>query len=284
MRPARERSIRPSAIAGTWYPGGSKSLRSTLQSLLDAVPPQQLNGHLRALIAPHAGFAYSGQTAAYAYRQLTPGQFGTVVVVSPNHRARWHKDFVVTDVSYFKTPLGQIPLDLEFIESVGQQVSMQKVRSESEHSIEIQLPFLQHTLGSFNLVPIMANTSSPDAAYALGETLAKVAAGSTDSVLLVASSDLHHIPDYDAVVRRDDAVVEALEAFDMDPIERVLMLPDSSVCGRVPILAVLTAALKLGGDKVQVLHRTNSGDVTGIRSPRQYTVGYLSAAVIDTDL
>jgi len=100
------------------------------------------------------------------------------------------------------------------------------------------------------------------------------------AVLLVASTDLHHIPNYDEVVRRDRAVVEALQSYDLERIEHVLTEPGCSVCGRMPLLALLEAALALGADRVQVLHQTNSGDVTGDRRSGQYTVGYLAAAVV----
>jgi AmmeMemoRadiSam system protein B len=128
----------------------------------------------------------------------------------------------------------------------------------------------------------MANTGSPAGAYALGKALAQTAELCASEVLLVASTDLHHIADYDTVVRKDREVVDALRSFDMTRIERVLMQPGCSVCGRIPMLSVLSAAKSLGSDRVRVLHQTNSGDVTGQRSPGQYTVGYLAAAAVDS--
>jgi len=273
-------SVRPSAIAGSWYPGSEQELRRTLQGFFAQVPKQALGGRLIGLIAPHAGYAYSGLTAAYAYRQLEGKAVDKVVVISPNHRAYWQADFVVSTATHYETPLGLVAVDKPFVDKLAGLVDMAGTKSDSEHSLEIQLPFLQYTLKDFSLVPIMVNTNDPAASRRLGDGLATVIKESASSVLLVASTDLHHIPNYDEVVRRDSEVVGALAGFDMARIEKVLMQPDCSVCGRLAVLAVLQAARGLGADGVEILHQTNSGDVTGSRVPGQYTVGYLAAAVM----
>jgi AmmeMemoRadiSam system protein B len=129
------------------------------------------------------------------------------------------------------------------------------------------------------------NADEPAAASRLAAALAAIIrqrAAEGKRTLLVASSDLHHIPNYEEVVRRDRAVVEAVEAYDLEALTRRLMDPKSSVCGRIPILAVLHAGRELGADATRVLHYTNSGDVTGERTPGQYTVGYMAAAVYRT--
>jgi len=279
-REQTKRVVRPSAIAGSWYPGTERALRQTLEGFFANVPEQQLEGELLGLIAPHAGYVYSGQTAAYAYKQLIGTTYDTVVIMSPNHRAFWPADFIVSTATHYETPLGLVPLDKPFIDRLAERVELYGVRRDDEHSLEIQLPFLQYTLGDFHLVPVMMNTDRPAAARRLGGALAELIKASTAPVLLVASTDLHHIPDYKEVVRRDRAVVEALVSYDMGRIEKVLTEPGCSVCGRMPVIALLEAARALGANRVQVLHQTNSGDVTGIRMPGQYTVGYLAAAVV----
>ena len=268
-----KRIVRPSVIAGSWYPGSERALRRTLEDFFTNVPPQQLEGKLVGLIAPHAGYVYSGQTAAYAYKQLTGRTYDTVVIMSPNHRAFWPADFVVSTATHYETPLGLVELDRPFIERLGERVELYGVRRDEEHSLEIQLPFLQYTLGEFRLVPVMINTDRPAAARRLGAALAELIEATEAPVLLVASTDLHHIANYDEVVRRDRAVVEALVSYDMERIEGVLTAPGCSVCGRMPVIALLEAGRALGANRVQVLHQTNSGDVTGIRTPGQYTVG-----------
>ena len=275
-----ERIIRPSAIAGSWYPGTERGLRQTLEGFFAHVPEQPLEGRLLGLIAPHAGYVYSGQTAAYAYKQLAGAAYDTVVVMSPNHRAFWGADVVVSTATHYETPLGLVELDKPFVDRLAERVELSGVPRDDEHSLEIQLPFLQYVLGDFRLVPVMLNTDRPAAARRLGGTLAELVEASEAAVLLVASTDLHHIPDYGEVLRRDRAVVEALLSYDMARIEKVLTEPGCSVCGRMPVIALLEAARALGADRVQVLHQTTSGDVTGDRRPGQYTVGYLAAAVV----
>jgi hypothetical protein len=256
-------------------------LERTIDEYLAQVDQPPVEGELLALISPHAGYPYSGQTAAYAYHQLQGGEVDTVVIMGPSHRA-WVGDFAASAEDAYETPLGRIPLDREFIADLEGQIPLQRVRRDAEHSLEIQLPFLQHQLGDFQLVPIMLSTNDPAAAQRLAGALNRAIqqrANEGERTLLVASSDMHHIENYDEVVRRDKPVVEAIDAYDLDALTPLLMAPGCSVCGRMPILAALYAARDLGADTVKILHHTNSGDVTGQRGPGQYTVGYLAAAV-----
>lgn len=274
-------TVRPSVIAGSWYPGTEKSLARTVDDYLANVDQAPLTGELLGLISPHAGYVYSGQTAAYAYRQLEGRQFDTVVLMGPSHGA-WVGAYAVSEEDAYATPLGRVPLDHAFAADLGEQVPLHRVRRDTEHSLEIQLPFLQRQLAGFSLVPVLMNADDPEAARRLGSALAEVVrqrAAEGQRTLLVASSDLHHIPDYQEVVRRDQAVVEAVAAYDLEALTRRLMDPESSVCGRIPILALLHAGQLLGANATKVLHYTNSGEVTGQRRPGQYTVGYMAAAV-----
>ena len=284
MATSNPRSIRPSVVAGSWYPGTEESLARAVDDYLARVDQDPLAGELLALISPHAGYPYSGQAAAYAYRQLEGRAFDTVVVMGPSHRA-WVGEYAVSEEDAYATPLGLVPLDTEFIAALAQRLELRRVRRDVEHSLEIQLPFLQRQLTGFGLVPVLMNADEPAAALRLAAALAAVIrqrAAEGNRTLLVASSDLHHIPDYEEVVRRDRAVVEAVEAYDLEALTRRLMDPRSSVCGRIPILTVLHAGRELGADATRVLRYTNSGDVTGERTPGQYTVGYMAAAVYRT--
>ena len=281
MRMSQPQTIRRSVIAGSWYPGSRQSLIQTIDGYLSRVDQPLLPGELMGLISPHAGYAYSGQTAAYAYHQLQGRKVDTVVLMGPSHRA-WVGDYAVNTEDAFETPLGLVPLDREFIADLGRRVRLQAVYQDAEHSLEIQLPFLQRQLGPFGLVPIMMSADDPAVARRLAAALAEVITerlGRGKQVLLVASSDLHHIEDYEEVVRRDRAVVEAVAAYDLKRLTALFLDPRCSVCGRMPILTMLHAAQALGADRTKVLHYTNSGDVTGQRWPGQYTVGYMAAAV-----
>jgi AmmeMemoRadiSam system protein B len=281
MATFRSRSLRRSVIAGSWYPGTEKSLTHAVDDYFSRVDQPPVPGELLGLISPHAGYAYSGQTAAYAYHQLQGQQVDTVVVLGPSHRA-WVGDYAASAEEAYETPLGLVPLDQAFIGELSGLVSLRPVQGDAEHSLEIQLPFLQRQLDSFRLVPIMMSADDPASARRLATALVEVIRqrdAEGERTILVASSDLHHIENYDEVVRRDQPVVDAIGAYDLERLTTLLMARGCSVCGRMPILTVLHAARTLGADAVKVLHHTNSGDVTGQRRSGQYTVGYMAAAV-----
>jgi len=272
----RQESVRQSVIAGTWYPGQPERLRQTIESLMGNVEFQPIDGQLVGLIAPHAGYVYSGQTAAYAYRQVEGASYDVVAIVSPVHRMPVGR-FAVTSAAAYETPLGLVALDGELVSALEKKVRVNRVAYDGEHSLEIQLPFLQVALGHFGLLPVMIGESTFEAGQELGTALGEVLQGR--NALLVASTDLHHIDNYAQVVRRDQVVVDAIASFDMARIKEALSPWDCSVCGRIPVYAMLTAARALGANRVRILHHTNSGDVTGNRTPGQYTVGYLAAVV-----
>ncbi len=280
MIASKSQTTRQSVIAGSWYPGTERSLARAVDDYLANVDQALIAGELVGLISPHAGYIYSGQTAAYAYHQLQGQTVDTIVLLGPSHR-EWVGDLAASAEDAYETPLGPVALDQAFIDDLAGQMPLRRIQRDAEHSLEIQLPFLQRQLGLFGLVPIMMSADNPAVAERLAAVLAEIVRRrSSDGkrTLLVASSDLHHIENYDQVVRRDQEVVDAIAAYDLGRLAAVLMAPGCSVCGRMPILTVLHAAKVLGADRVEVLHHTNSGDVTGQRRPGQYTVGYLAAA------
>jgi AmmeMemoRadiSam system protein B len=236
-----------------------------------------LDGEVVGLISPHAGYVYSGQTAAYAYHQVRDKSFDVVVVISPVHRMLLGR-FAVIRARAYETPLGQVHIDEELVDMLGKEIAINRVDYDGgEHSLEIQLPFLQVALGDLNLLPMMIGESSFRAGNELGVALAKVLKGKR--ALIVASTDLHHIPNYEEVVRRDKVVVDAIASLDLARVKEALSPLDCSVCGRIPVYATLTATKAMGADQIKILHHTNSGDVSGMREAGQYTVGYLAAAV-----
>ena len=275
-------SVRHSVIAGSWYPGTKASLTHTIDDYLGRVAAEPLvPGQLIGLICPHAGYVYSGPTAAHAYHQLQARTVDTVVLMGPSHRA-WVGDYAVSVEEAYETPLGLVPLDLDFIAALANRVSLTRLRRDAEHSLEIQLPFLQRRLADFRLVPIMMSADDPAVARQLATALVDTIREQPEHLertLLVASSDLHHIEDYDQVVRRDRRVVDAVAACDLEALTAALMDRHSTVCGRMPILTVFHAGQALGANQAKVLYHTNSGDVTGDREPGQYTVGYMAAAL-----
>lgn len=265
--------IRRSVIAGSWYPGTAQALRATLERFLSNVEPQPLPGELMALIAPHAGYIYSGQIAAYAYKQLEHNVFERVVVISPVHRMFVGR-FAITSADYYETPLGLAAVDAEFVEALSQEIPIQRVTRDNEHSLEIQIPFLQYMLGDFKLTPIMMGDQDWETCVLLSQALAKIVNGK--KVLLVASSDLSHFHGYRTAVRLDSIVQDYVKSFDPQGLSRALAARQCEACGGGPIVATMLTSKALGADGASVLKYANSGDVTGDHSS---VVGYLAAAI-----
>ena len=282
MREMKAGGIRQSVIAGSWYPGQPDVLRRTLEGYLADAEKLELEGELKALISPHAGYAYSGPTAAYAYKQLEDGPaFDTVAVLSPSHQAYLGR-FAVTRAGYYETPLGLVEVDAELVEALDEEVTLNRVGFDGEHSLEIQLPFLQQVLGAFTLLPVMLGESLTNdrglaACRELSEALAKLLRDR--EALIVASTDLSHLYDYNDVVRHDREMVELVGRFDIEGLARALIEGRCHACGGAPVVATLLTAQTLGANQATVLHYTNSSDVTGNRRPGSYIVGYMAAAI-----
>lgn len=284
MALAPDSTIRPSAIAGQWYPGNATVLRRTVEEYFAAVPPAQLPGPLLALISPHAGYAYSGPTAAHAFAQARGAAFRRVILLGPLHRPIWGSRlgaFMVPQEAAYRTPLGDIALDRPFIATLGQRVPLTPVQHDAEHALEIELPFLQVALSAFTLVPIMLGEHIGDpGAQGRVAALADALAGlCDDETLLVASTDLSHLDNYADVVHTDRRLAELLTAFDVPGLTAALATEQVQACGATGLVAVLQTAQKRGARGVQILAQTTSGDVTGNTRPGTYTVGYLAAAV-----
>ena len=272
-------SIRRTPLRGRWYPAEPAALRDLIDQFFANVPEQPLAGSLCALLSPHAGYPYSGQTAAHGYKPVMGRSFEAVIVLGPSHHA-WVGDYALSYASAYDTPLGNVPVAADLVAALDERLSLQAVREEQEHSIELQLPFLQVALGEFAFVPILTSAAEAAPCIALGQTIAEMMR--ERQLLLVASSDLNHLESYREVVWRDAEVVRAIEQFDLSRMADVLFDPDYTVCGRAAIMAAAAAAQALGANKAQVLSYTNSGEVTGRKSEGTYTVGYLSAVFVQT--
>jgi AmmeMemoRadiSam system protein B len=291
MASAPTSAVRPSAIAGTWYPGQAGVLRQTIEGWLDQVTPQRLPGLVVSLVAPHAGYSYSGPIAAHAYAQVRGAVYHRVILMGPLHRPIWGSTlgpFMVPAESAYATPLGDVEVDRTFLARVGERLPLTQVRRDQEHSLEIQLPFLQVALaGPFQVLPIMFGEHIGDrGALERLETLAGVLADLVteaerrggEHTLLVASTDLSHLQNYDDVVKIDGELRDLVAAFDVRGLAGALAEERVNACGATGLVTALDAARRLGARGVQVLAYATSGDVTGDRRPGTYTVGYMAAA------
>jgi AmmeMemoRadiSam system protein B len=254
--------IRPPAAAGSFYPESPRRLAEAVRSYLAAAEAQGEAAAPKALIAPHAGYVYSGPTAGVAYARIAPARdlIERVVLVGPAHRVPV-AGLAAPDAGAFTTPLGEIPLDVAALERLLElpQVSVLHAAHELEHSLEVHLPFLQTVLGSFSLVPLVAGDARPDEVAGVLE-----AVWNGPETLIVVSSDLSHYQNYATARRMDAATARAIEALQPQDIGY------DDACGRVPIQGLLVAARRKGLH-AHTLDVRNSGDTAG---PRDTVVGY----------
>jgi AmmeMemoRadiSam system protein B len=272
--------VRPSPIAGKWYPGSAQALSQTITDYLQQSRPCPITGRIVGVIVPHAGYRYSGQVAAHAFRCLQGKTPDIVAVVSPYH-AMHSAPILIADHEAYRTPLGEIPVDESAVQSVIDHLQSEyaydvaRPTMDQEHSLEIELPFLQHSLARpFTLLPIMLREQSQKAAQAIGQTLVGVLRDR--QALLVASSDLSHFYPDEVARQLDAEILARAEAFDP---QAVLAAEEDGVgfaCGRGAIAAILWAAEGLGADQCQVVNYATSGDVTG--DPHS-VVGYAAAVL-----
>ena len=277
--------VRPSPLAGTWYEGNPAALARAVDQYLDRAELPELPGEVVAVIAPHAGHIYSGPVAGYAFasvRGMTPD---LVAVLSPMHQA-YYEPLLTTAHAAYATPLGQIPVDDEAVarldaglkETLGYGLS--RVAYDHEHSLEIELPFLQRALaGDFKLLPVMVRSQSPKISRQLGQVLAETLRGR--NALLVASTDLSHFYTQKEAVSFDTEMLRRIESFSPEDVFCAEEENKGFACGLGALTAVLWAARELGADTVKVLRHATSGDVTGDYSS---VVGYGAAAVLRTKI
>ncbi len=270
--------VRLPAVAGTWYSDSPATLRSTIEKWFGQGAEAEVEGEIVGLLAPHAGYAYSGQTAAVAYRQLSGKQYDAVVIIGPSHREYFSGISVFSGEGY-RTPLGVATVDRELAAAIASQDALialgEAGHRGSEHSIEVQIPFLQIALPGVKIVPIAMLDDSWDTCRRLGAAIAAAARGR--KVLVVASSDLYHGESYTSCHETDQRTLAQVAQFDPEGLCAGGRTGKYSACGIGPIAAMQHAARLLGASKVKVLAHTTSGDVTGQKSG--YVVGYGAAIV-----
>jgi AmmeMemoRadiSam system protein B/AmmeMemoRadiSam system protein A len=277
--------IRKPVVAGAFYPGDPVSLSKKIAGFFTNAKKEGLPGEIVGLIAPHAGYDFSGQVAAYSFKQLEGLDFDVVVVISPYHYDRFSGSSVYNGAAY-ETPLGKIEVDKELalkINSLSEDVHLSEkghamLGIRGEHSLEVELPFLQIVLGDFKLVPIVMGDQSLESCQALGQALAK--ALKNRNALIVASSDLYHGEGRDEAVKSDRIVIDRVGSFDYQGLYDDVAKGKCMACGSGPIIAAMIAAKGLGADQSKVLHYANSYDVTGDES---YVVGYMSAVFLRSE-
>lgn len=273
--------VRPSPIAGQWYPGDAKHLSENVDRYIREAELPALEGDVVAIISPHAGHMYSGPVAGYAFAAVQGLKPELVAVVSPMHYP-YNEPLLTTAHNAYETPLGIIPVDSKSLHDLNDLLikelgyGLEHIRRDREHSLEIELPFLQRAIESeFSLLPIMVRDQSRKVTRTLGQCLAKTL--QTRNALLVASTDLSHFYPQRIANELDGEMLRCIESF--DPEEVILAEEEGRgfACGRGALAAVLWAAKELGANTVKILNHATSGDITGDTSQ---VVGYGAAVVL----
>ncbi len=268
--------VRPTAVAGTWYPGTREALETAIDGHMAAAEEgQPALRRVIALIAPHAGLMYSGAVAAHAYRQVRNQAIDLVVLAGPSHFVGF-EGVAVYRRGGFDSPLGVAAVDEQCANAMiraSRTIQEHDGAHAREHSLEMQLPFVRRLLPDAKVLPLVMGRQTPGTATALGDALASVLEGKR--ALMVASTDLSHYKDATTAARLDGIVIEHVRRFDSDGLQRALTANPEHACGGGPAVAVMRAAQALGARDAVVLKYADSGDVSGDKTA---VVGYLAAA------
>lgn len=270
--------LRPSPIAGQWYSADPGRLATSIDQYINAARLPELEGRVIGIMTPHAGHRYSGPVAGYAFAAIRHLEPDVVAVLSPMHYWTDHP-LLTTAHQAYSTPLGPLPVDTEGMAALNACLyselgfGMTPVKNDPEHSLEIELPFLQRAIRNpFRLLPIMVRDVSPRVTRTLGNCLAKVL--EHRNFLLVASTDLSHFYPQEVADALDREVLRQVEALDPEGVLEVEEKGKGFACGRGALAAVLWAAKDLGADTARVLQHATSGDITG---DYKQVVGYAAA-------
>ena len=282
--------VRPSPIAGQWYESDPEMLARNVDEYLEEAQLPKLDEEVIAVIAPHAGHAYSGAIAGYAFAALRDASTrlsaspNLVAIIAPMHHP-YVEPLITTTHDAYSTPLGDVPVDkdalLELNEILKSELGfgLSPVSNDKEHSLEIELPFLQRLFPSeqseWKLLPIMVRAREPHVSEGLGKALAKVL--HNKNFALVASTDLSHFYNHQTALNYDRAMLNEIESFNPEGAFDVERAGKGFACGLGAFTAVMWASRELGADKVKVLRHATSGNVTGDYSS---VVGYAAAVIL----
>jgi len=272
-----ENQVRESVVAGSFYPANPAVLKETISGYLEKAPVKNLE-NIIGLVCPHAGYIYSGQVAACSYRQIARHAFDCVAIIAPSHGEYFDFNSVFAGEAY-QTPLGLVEVDTERCRALAknrQYSNLIKVSNYGhgrEHSLEVQLPFLQVVLDDFKIIPVVMGSQNRQNIEGLGNAIGETF--KDENILIIASTDLSHYHPYDIAAGLDSVVQDCLKDFDADKFTDAISKDRLEMCGGGPVAASMMASKILGADSSEVLCYQNSGDVSGDRSA---VVGYVSAA------
>jgi AmmeMemoRadiSam system protein B/AmmeMemoRadiSam system protein A len=266
-------TVKEPSVAGMFYPADKEQLNDLISRFLSKAGKSSNQGRLIALISPHAGYVYSGQVAAFGYKEIKGKDIKNIILIGPSHRAAFRGASVYTQGG-FKTPLGTVKINEKIAKALLNEdadVRFYPEAYEKEHSLEVQLPFLQTVLTDFTIVPILIGSPTRKTFEHLITELSEILLD--EKTLLLTSTDLSHFHDYSTAKEMDSKVIEAIERLSALQTEKLLRTGEGELCGGYPVLITLEAAKRAGANMGVLYDYANSGDVTG---DRERVVGYAS--------
>jgi len=265
--------IRPAVVAGQFYPGQKESLLKSVDSLMVPTATQK---PAIALMSPHAGYVYSGSVAGQTFASVKiPDE---VIILGPNHHGRGHVAAVYTD-GVWETPLGQTEISAALARQILAECPMtaaDTIAHRYEHSLEVQLPFLQFLAPDVRIVPVCISRMPLETLLQMGDGLARVITSCRNRPLIVSSTDMTHYESGETARKKDFLALEKVLALDPEGLYEVVQEHSISMCGVLPTVVMLQAALALGADNAELVAYSNSGDVTGDQSE---VVGYAGVRI-----
>lgn len=270
-------TVRQPAVAGMFYPSSVYELEDELNNLLELTRSDFKPEKIFGLIVPHAGYLYSGKAAAKAYNLIRNGNYQTVVILSPSHR-EYFPGISVYNGEAYKTPLGEVPLNTAFRKKLLEHdgiIFEGLYGHRNEHAVEVQIPFLQMTLKDFTIVPLVIGDQRSENVYQLAEILSSII---DDSTLIVVSTDLSHFHTKAEADQLDSIVENRISNLDYEKLQKEFETHKCEACGGGGIVTLLKLATLRNKNKVKILSRCDSGDVTGDEAE---VVGYLSAVIYE---
>ena len=269
-------NIKEPSVAGTFYPADKKELKDTIDTFLSKVNRIPGEGNIIALISPHAGYRYSGQVAAYGYKHIQDRDIRKIILIGQSHHEGFKGASVYTNGS-FKTPLGNVEIDEKSAKKLLNENADVKFYPEAfakEHSIEVQLPFLQSMLKDFTIIPILIGSPTRQTFEHLISELTEMMDGQT---LMIASTDLSHYHGYSEAVEMDSKLISAIERLSVMNAGELVQTGKSEMCGSIPVIIAMEVAKRHGANLGVLFNYANSGDVT---QEKDKVIGYASMGLI----
>ena len=267
-------NIKEPNVSGSFYSANPAQLSKEVDVFLKAAAAAPSSKKIDMVIVPHAGYVYSGPVAAYGYKTVSQNRYSTIIIIAPSHFFPFD-GVSIWEAGAFKTPLGSVAVDEELAKKIiseHKEFYFDKSVFEREHSLEVQLPFLQEVFEDFKIVPILMGQPSFEVTESLADTLANVLKGRED-VLIVISTDMSHYHDDTTARKMDHATIETIKKLDARRFWDLCTVRKLEMCGFVPVTTALLYAQKMGLTDINVLRYANSGDVTG---EKDRVVGYTS--------